>query len=539
LLPFEAKPLFDRLKVRNEKDQLSNSFYNAFTEKEIAELLEVVEAKTNEKPGFLEKMFNQAADFAEVRAKQANEIKSQQKLTAQIQQKALFDKLKDNSNRLESLRLGYTSGKFSENDLKDIFKKLTANELSDYAKAMQTAKSPFPDSFKNAFLEATSEVYGNSNKSSTSNSRLAFYSVELAGTISPATQLSFLNQLNKSNTLEKFLKDATSYKMPNEEIEGGKGIGYEGYTHKKGLATLLKTLAYSNLQDSRSTPLPLTEDELTDVRLKTFNSVSEIYSDPKRLSLWRNNSDLKDGLCAIFKQDFDKIWYTDVRENSENKIWISKEERKNLKGFFQQVLFTHQPGTSATGELRDSTSEFLTNHTGEWLQDIKDPKLDDQNFLNKYGLNRKEMASILGKTMALVKNGMDGALKTSLDSKARTEKETELGLRSLMDLALTFVPGHDGEYVRHIANVEGHHHLGTAASEALGSILGVPEELTDKIKDMTKEEAAEYIAKNYPGVKLDKAWLNMYEYVGSRIPSEQSPYWSDSYNSVNMEDGLL
>lgn len=536
LLTFDAKELFERLKTKNEKDPLSDSFYKALSKNEISELLQILEAKSQEKPGFVENLFEQAGDFA--RVQHANDIKNQQKIAAQLQQKALFDKLKNTSTGLESLRVGYTTGKFSSQDLQEIFKKLSLKELSNYARSMQTASPPIPDEFKNAFLQATSQVFGNSNKSS-SNSRLAFYSVELAATMSTESQLSFLDQLNKRKKLGEFIKEATSYKMPNEENEGGRGLGYERYMHKKGLPTLLKTLAYSGIQDGRSKPLSLTQDELTDLRIRTFNSVSEIYSDPKRLWLWGGNSDLKDGMSAIFKRDFDKIWYTDVSENSENKIWISKEERKNLKGFFQHVLFTHQPGISSTGVLRDSTSEFLANHMGDWLKDIKDPKLDDKHFVEKYGLKRHEMASILGKTMALVKNGMDGALKSSLDLKAKSESERELGLRTFIELALTFVPGHGGELGRDLANIEGHHHLGTQASEALVNMLGVSDAISDKIKDMTKEQAAEFIAKNYPGVKLDKAWLNIYEYVGARIPSEYSHYWSNAYNTVNMEDGIL
>lgn len=274
------------------------------------------------------------------------------------------------------------------------------------------------------------------------------------------------------------------------------------YHQPTGVSNLIyTTYNASHPSGARGAGVPIPMTELHDIRYKMFQAGAEVYSDPKRVPIWANSILMKDALSHVFRDDFDKIWRGALAKN--NAVFDDESGiNTRLEGFFQHALFT-QP----TGGFRDKTSEFLASRMNGWMEDIKNPKMSKQEFVAKYGLEKTQLTHIMGETMGFVTNGMQAAMKSAQDHKAANEA----AMKWVMDLGLSLLPGVGP--ARSVVGLEG--------SNVLGKIVdGVDKLVRDKIKDMTKDEAAKYLLKQLPGLHPDKVMTELFQELREVVPGK-------------------
>ena len=586
LSSFEAKAVVARLK--NPKDPLSAKLTQTFNKNELASLQEVVESRSTnpglvrnafrDGARYAEERYH--ARESRSAAKQAVEIRSQQNIAGQLQRKALSDKLnqktpaqieyarlskgiaveRDSAERIlsnfetskhsywigiEGLAEHYRAGAVIQKDLVRTLGQLASKDPAMVTRAARyVSRMPESDAkFKNAFLRSTMELYEKQKPGSPAAASLATSAAEIIGRDSAEKQLQFMDQLNKSKKLESFIKDATSSGIYSGSIEIAPGWVHEEKLRKlehvgnrqqpgqtvysenpTGVSNLVKTLAEASVQDTRSARLPIPAGALEEIRFKTFNAASMVYSDPKRLHLWEKNRALKDGLSLIFRQDFDRIWKSALGENLSTFNNDSRIEPR-LEGFFKHVLFM-----KPAGGQRDATSKFLAERMGNWLEDISNPKLSDKAFQEKYrvdkdrALDKTELTHIMGKTMGFMTNGMESAMRSARDEAAK-EAARKTTLDFVIELGLTaasIVPGGHllDKTVTPAINFFRRHEIGEKGAMVMAEIYeNISDEAVSKLKDMNREEAAKFLSDTYPRLNPDRTMNELVQELSERIPS--------------------
>lgn len=243
-----------------------------------------------------------------------------------------------------------------------------------------------------------------------------------------------------------------------------------------GLSDLMFNAAFAHHDEFSS----ISTADARAIQTEMFNaSVGLLGSDAAVKEHYRTNPAFKDALSALFTENYDKIIESRVGSNGYG---LTSDGLRSLKTFFQEVLFSPPLGDRAA-----STAAFFKNKVGEVMSDVD--TLSDQKFVEKYGRNKHDMASLMGQQFGV----MVSALKQSLTN---IKDKSEAEVKGLVDVLNGLISvGEAAAGAGGLAAATGSAIVGEALKLALGEVGG-------KIAEGKLAEAVQYLKEN--GVDVSK-----------------------------------
>jgi hypothetical protein len=142
------------------------------------------------------------------------------------------------------------------------------------------------------------------------------------------------------------------------------------------------------------------------------------------------------------------------------------------------------------------------------LVDINNPKLSDKDFEEKYSLDkdhridRTKLTHLMGATMGFVNNSIQAAVTDAKDREAARKAAKSTVLDFVLDMGLSLVPG--GSSVSKALDLEG--------AKVINHVFeNLSDEVIKKLKDMSKQEAKEFLMENYPDFQPDAALNQLFQ----------------------------
>jgi len=347
----------------------------------------------------------------------------------------------------------------------------------------------------------------------------------LAGT-SADNQVLQLDALRDSGQLEAFIQGALAAdtEIPAITVQTHDEAAFTGgpaeplSVANDGVATLALNLAHADVRDPISGPLPISNDDLSNLRQEFFvttSTAAEAQGDT-----WRESTGLKDGLSVIFEKEFDNLIFDNLAEN--NASLKNGTVQESFEAFFEFALFT-----TPAGSRRDTTSAFLADTVGGWIGDIQG--LSDTDFAATYGIDKTQLSKIAGEVLAHVSNGMESAIATAKDRRATHEAI----LKTMTDMAFALIPG--GGPLKSLAG-----ELTAAGAESVGRMIKVADgQVRGAIDGMVKSEVKEALLEELPELNPDAVLESFPQELNDIIPDSNNRNYLTAFQaSYNTIDAL-
>lgn len=301
----------------------------------------------------------------------------------------------------ESLEALVASGALTQEGMDALAAKL--KDKNEYVFTEIFAKSASPE-LKQMFVNSATKLGGD---------KMNAAAALVLGNMSPDKQAAFLNSLGPEK-LKQFIHSAmagqTTLVDLNAKLQNPNAGPSDSPTITfGGIEKLLQTASIETAYNGST----LVESPFsTELKVSLFNIVTEKLTDSGTAEKFRGNIEFKQHLGTIFLNNRQEITTSYVNTNGHD---LTSEGLQNLKAFFKEVVFT----TPLAANARD-VAVAVTKDANAVLADAD--SLSDQDFLLKYGKNKKEMASLVGGEVAIMVHSMEDSL---LSIKEKSDKEAK------------------------------------------------------------------------------------------------------------------
>lgn len=234
------------------------------------------------------------------------------------------------------------------------------------------------------------------------------------GNMSPDKQAEFLNSLGPDK-LKQFIHSAMAGQFTLVDLDAKLRNPNAGVTDSPtitfgGIEKILQTASIETAYNGST----LVESPFsTELKVSLFNIVTERLTDSGTAEKFRGNVEFKQHLGTIYGNNQHEITASYINESGED---LTPDGVKNLNAFFREVIFT----TPLAENAKDIATSF-TQRADEVLNDADN--LSDEDFLLKYGKDKRTMSSLVGQEFGTLVNAMEESLKNIKDLSDKEAKQ--------------------------------------------------------------------------------------------------------------------
>ena len=378
---------------------------------------------------------------------------------------------------------------------------------------------PSQENIKNMFFTAAVQTANRMDGSG--GNVLAAGAAHVLASTSADNQTQRLYELQQAKQLSPFIAKAMAgetevptFSSAAESIRNFTRPTFEKYGQ---MESLLLNAAYSDIRDGWDhKPVLLSAADRSKLRMELFNAVAQALMNNRIESNFKDNTTFKDAVSALYMREYAAIMKSGLGPNNAAS---SDMYRKQMQKFFEFTLFTQPSGYSS-----NSLATFISDRMAELRNGLLDASPQaDRNFNMKFGelahdgtLSREQGAHILGEQIGL----LAGALDAAIAARGKKAQSGADALKTILGIAFSFVPG-----------VGAGAKVGTVGAGFLLKLIGKVEDVAkDKIKNMTAEQAKEYLLEKYE-MKADAIVARLHEELRLTIPAEEDDDFLAAYQA--------
>jgi hypothetical protein len=335
------------------------------------------------------------------------------------------------------------------------------------------------ENLKSMFFQAAASQATNPKVDKDLAKTLAAAATHVLGSTSSDNQVLQLDNFCQSGNLEQLIQRAMAGTRQVSSLDSmaayydDKGVTEENYGK---VESLLYSVAYHDVRDGWDRGQAIPSDNLRTLRTTIFNTAAQTLTDSNVFKNFKNNQTFKDGLSAVFMQEFDAIITSGLGPNGAGFDILKFQP--GMEKFFQLTLFSPPLGYTSqqlsnfiSGRISETGAALLDNSAGA-----------EEKFRAEHGRSRMDGAAIAGGLLGMLTDG----LKASKDALKKDAEAQAQAVKLVLDIAFGFIPGIGSR-------------LGdTAAEQFLKNIIGpLDNKIRDSIKNRAVDKAKELIMSQY------------------------------------------